>query len=123
MSLATRLGTALALAAILCAVPSSASAQAVTGTLLGNITDSSGAAVPGVTVTATEVDTNVTRTTVSNEAGHYSFPSMRNGKYSVTAELQGFKKVTRQNIEVDVNTTIRVDLTLEVGAITEAVNV
>jgi len=123
MSLARRLATALALIATLCAIPSSASAQAVTGTLLGNITDSSGAAVPGVTVTATEVDTTVSRTAVSNEAGHYTFPSIQNGKYTITAELQGFKKVSRPNIEVAVNTTVRVDLTLEVGAVTEAVNV
>src|SRR5262249_32743678 len=123
MSLAARFATVLALGASLCAIPSSASAQAVTGTLLGNITDSSGAAVPGVTVTATEVETNVSRSTVSKEAGHYSFPSMRNGKYTVSAELQGFKKVSRANVEVDVNTTVRIDMTLEVGAITEAVNV
>ena len=62
--------------ASLCAIPSSASAQAVTGTLLGNITDSSGGAVPGVTVTATEVQTNVSRSAVTNEAGYYSSPSL-----------------------------------------------
>ena len=123
MSLATRLATAAALAVCVCAIPSRAAAQAVTGTLLGNITDSSGAAVPGVSVTATEVQTNVSRTTVSNEAGHYTFSSLPNGKYTVSSELQGFKKVIRPNVEVEVNTTIRVDMTLEVGAMTEAVNV
>src|SRR3954463_4716917 len=123
MSLATRLVTALAFAACLWAIPSSASAQAVTGTLLGNITDSSGGSVPGVTVTATEVQTSVARSTVSNEAGHYTFASLPNGKYTVSAELQGFKKVIRQNIDVEVNTTIRVDMTLEVGAMTESVTV
>jgi len=123
MSLVTRVATAAAIAACLCAVPSSAAAQAVTGTLLGNITDSSGGTVPGVSVTATEVQTNVSRTTISNEAGHYTFSSLPNGKYSVSAELQGFKKVIRQNVEVEVNTTIRVDMVLEVGAMTEAVTV
>jgi Carboxypeptidase regulatory-like domain len=123
MSLATRLAAAAVLTVCACAIPSRAAAQAVTGTLLGNITDSSGGAVPGVSVTATEVDTAVSRTTVSNEAGHYAFPSLLNGKYTVTAEIQGFKKVTRQNVEVAVNTTIRVDVTLEVGAVTESVNV
>ena len=106
MCLATRLASAAAIAVCLCALPTSASAQAVTGTLLGNITDSSGAAVPGVSVTATEVQTNVSRTTVSNEAGHYTFSSLPNGRYSVSAELQGFKKVIRNNVEVEVNTTI-----------------
>src|SRR3954465_592786 len=105
MALVTRFATAAALALCLCAVPSRASAQAVTGTLLGNITDSSGGTVPGVSVTATEGQTNVSRTTISNEAGHYTFWSLPNGKYSVSAELQGFKKVIRQNVEVEVNTT------------------
>ncbi len=116
-------GLAAMLAAILLCTPSPAAAQAVTGTLLGNITDASGAAVPGATVTATELQTNTSRTTVSNETGHYTFSSLRNGTYSVTAELQGFRKVIRQNVQVDVNTTLRVDLTLELGQMSEAVTV
>src|SRR5687767_14675239 len=103
--------------------PTTASAQAVSGTLLGNITDSSGGALPGATVIATEVETNVSRSTVANEAGYYIFSSLLNGRYTVSAEIQGFKKTVRQNVKVDVNTTIRVDLILEVGAVTEAVTV
>jgi hypothetical protein len=118
-----RLAAALTLAVGLCATPSMAAAQAVSGTLLGNITDSSGGAVPGATVTATEMETSVGRTAVSNESGRYIFSSLVNGRYIVTAELQGFKKVVRQNVKVDVNTTIRVDMTLEVGAMSEAVTV
>ena len=105
------------------AVPSTVYAQAVTGTLLGNVTDSSGAAVPGATVTATEVQTNIARTAVSNETGHYIFSSLKNGTYTVEAELQGFRKIVRQNVRVDVNTTMRVDLTLELGQLTESVTV
>jgi hypothetical protein len=105
------------------AVPSTAGAQAVTGTLLGNINDSSGAVVPGVTVTATEVGTDTSRTAVTNEGGHYFFSSLKNGIYTVSAELQGFRKVIRQNVRVDVNTTIRVDLVLELGNVTEAITV
>ena len=105
------------------AVPSTVSAQAVTGTLLGNVTDASGAAVPGATVTATETQTNISRTAVSNEAGNYIFSSLKNGTYSVEAELAGFRKVLRQNVRVDVNTTMRVDLKLELGQVTEAVTV
>ncbi|HET7695623.1 MAG TPA: carboxypeptidase regulatory-like domain-containing protein [Vicinamibacterales bacterium] len=118
-----RLALACAVAIGVCAMPSTAAAQAVTGTLLGNVTDSSGGAVPGVTVTATEAETNVSRTTVTTDAGRYIFSSLVNGRYTVTAELQGFKKVVHQNIKVDVNTTIRVDMVLEVGAMTEAVQV
>ena len=73
----------LALVGTLVALPSRAAAQAVTGTLLGNVTDASGAAVPGATVTATEVETNVSRTAVSNETGNYIFSSLRSGTYSV----------------------------------------
>ena len=104
-------------------VPSHASAQAVTGTLLGNVTDSSGAGVPGATVTVTEVQTNISRSAVSNDAGYFIFASLQNGTYTVDAELTGFKKVVRQNVKVDVNTTIRVDMKLEVGQLTEAVTV
>jgi hypothetical protein len=118
-----RSAAALAVIVALGAIPSIAAAQAVTGTLLGNVTDSSGGAVPGVTVTATEAGTSVSRSTVTNEAGRYIFSSLVNGRYTVTAELQGFKKVIHQNIKVDVNTTIRVDMVLEVGAMTEAVQV
>jgi hypothetical protein len=104
-------------------IPSLASAQAVTGTLLGNVTDSSGGAVPGATVTATDVDKNISRAVVSNEAGYYIFTSLPNGTYTVDAELQGFKKVARQGVKVDVNTTVRIDLSLPVGQMTEEVTV
>ena len=79
-------------------VPSHASAQAVTGTLLGNVTDTTGAAVPGTTVTARETQTNVSRTTTTNETGFYIFSSLQNGTYAVEAELQGFKKVLREGV-------------------------
>ncbi len=115
-------GIAAMLTALL-AMPTLASAQAVTGTLLGNITDTSGAAVPGATVTAIETQTNISRTTVSNETGHYIFSSLKDGMYTVEAEVQGFRKVIRQNVRVDVNTTMRIDLTLELGQVTEAVTV
>ncbi|HET7219109.1 MAG TPA: TonB-dependent receptor [Vicinamibacterales bacterium] len=103
--------------------PAITSGQAVTGTLLGNITDASGGTVPGATVTATEVKTNTSRTVVSNETGYYIFSSLQNGTYEVSAELQGFRKVIRKDVKVDVNTTVRVDLTLEVGQMSEAVTV
>ncbi len=114
---------ALALSAVLMLIPSTAAAQAVTGTLLGNVTDSSGGAVPGATVTATDVDKNISRTAVSNESGYYIFNSLPNGTYTVDAELQGFKKTARQGVKVDVNTTVRVDLALSVGQMTEEVTV
>ena len=106
---------------LLAATP--AHAQAVTGTLLGNVTDSSGAGVPGATVTALETQTNTSRTAVTNEAGNYIFSSLQNGTYTVDVELQGFKKVVRPNVKLDVNTTVRVDLKLEVGQVSETLTV
>ena len=113
----------LAATTLLLCVPAAARAQAVTGTLLGTVTDASGGAVPGATVTATEAQTNVKRSTTTNEIGQYLFASLLNGTYTVDTELQGFKKIVRPGVKVDVNTTIRVDMKLEVGQMNEAVSV
>jgi outer membrane receptor protein involved in Fe transport len=118
-----------ALAVVLSAVfltavlPAAVAAQAVTGTLLGNVRDDSGAAVPGVTVTATEVNTNISRSVVSNETGYYIFSNLKDGNYRVEAGLQGFKKFAREGVKVDVNTTVRVDVSLSVGGLDETVTV
>jgi hypothetical protein len=114
---------ALAAACAVLALATVAHAQAVRGTLLGNINDAQGAAVPGVTVVALETQTNISRSAVTNSSGHYVFANLKDGVYKVEAELTGFKKVVRDNVEVKVNTTVRVDLTLEVGAMTETVEV
>jgi hypothetical protein len=104
-------------------LPGVARGQAVRGSLLGNITDTTGAAVPGATVTATDQGTSISSTTISNADGNYTFPNLKDGIYRVEAELSGFKKVVRENVRVDVNTTIRVDLSLEAGAVTEVLTV
>src|SRR4029453_19378933 len=91
--------------------------------LLGNVTDSTGAAVPGATVTATDQGTSISSTPITNADGNYTFPNLKDGIYRVEAELSGFKKVVRENVRVDVNTTIRADLTLEAGAVTEVLTV
>ena len=100
-----------------------ASAQAVKGELLGNIVDAGGLALPGVTVTITEVNTNISYTKTTNESGYYTFPSLKDGTYKVVAELTGFKKTVRDGVIVDVNTTVRVDLKMEVGTIEESITV
>ena len=100
-----------------------ASAQAVRGGLLGNIIDPSGLALPGVTVTITETNTNISHTATTNESGYYTFPSLKDGTYQVMAELSGFKKVVREGVIVDVNTTVRVDLRMEVGTVQESITV
>jgi outer membrane receptor protein involved in Fe transport len=115
--------TAAALVLVLLLCAPGAFAQAVRGGLLGNIVDPAGLALPGVTVTVTETNTNISSTTTTNESGYYTFPSLKDGTYRVAAELSGFKKVVREGVIVDVNTTVRVDLKMEVGAVQESVTV
>ena len=100
-----------------------AGAQAVKGSLVGNIMDQSESALPGVTVTITEVNTNIAYSAVTNESGNYTFSNLKDGTYRVGAELSGFKRVVRDGVEVPVNATVRVDMKLEVGAIEESVTV
>jgi protocatechuate 3,4-dioxygenase beta subunit len=102
---------------------SAAFSQAVNASLVGTIIDSSGAAVPGAKVTLTETNTGVSRGTNSNESGNYTFSDLPPGTYTVTAEQIGFKRASRPGVEVVVNTTGRVDLTLEPGQLTETVEV
>jgi outer membrane receptor protein involved in Fe transport len=116
-----RAAMVLALAVVLW--PTLVGAQAVKGTLLGNITDEAGLAIPGATVTITEINTNITSTAVTNESGYYIFSNLKDGVYKVAAELQGFKRTVREGIEVQVNTTVRVDLKLAVGVVEESITV
>src|SRR5262245_61898923 len=75
--------------------PAAAGAQAVKGSLVGNITDQGGLAMPGVTVTITETSTNISYSTTTLDNGSYTFPSLKDGTYKVVAELSGFKRVIR----------------------------
>ncbi|MGH8864590.1 MAG: carboxypeptidase-like regulatory domain-containing protein, partial [Burkholderiales bacterium] len=91
--------------------------------MLGAVTDSSGAAAAGATVTINEVRTNISATTTTNENGNYVFSNLQDGVYRVEAVLKGFKKVVRENVRVEVNTTVRADLTLQVGELSETVTI
>jgi hypothetical protein len=104
-------------------MPGDAAAQAAVGALVGNVRDESGAAVPGATVTLLEVRTNISRNTVSNEAGNYTFTNLAPGVYRIEGELVGFRKFTRDTVDVNVNTTVRVDIALTVGELEESVTV
>jgi len=99
-------------------------AQYTTGAIQGTVTDSKGGAVANVTVTVTNADRNtVIRTVTTDPNGEYSAVLLPTGKYTITAETAGFKKVTQNGIELNVNEKLRVNLTLEVGAVTDTVNV
>ena len=100
-----------------------ASAQFDRGTISGTIKDASGAVVPGVTVTATSVQTQTPTVAVTDATGFYTFPNLRPGQYAVNAELEGFKKVVRENVQLDAGGGLTIDFALETGAITEQVTV
>ena len=112
-----------AAAVVWCAVAGPVAAQAVKGTLLGTINDGQGAVLPGATVTIVDLGTNISRTAATNASGHYVFANLKDGTYRVEAELSGFKKVVRENVKLDVNTTVRVDLALPVGNLEESITV
>jgi hypothetical protein len=95
--------------------------QAVNATLLGTITDSTGATVTGAKVTATETATGLIHESVTNESGNFTFPDMPPGRYSITAEAKGFKKDTHQNIDLLSNSSTRVDVAMVTGSVSEEV--
>ena len=92
------------------------------GTITGEVRDSSGGVVPGVTVTAQNTGTNATRDTQTNAAGIYGFPALVPGSYTVKAELAGFKTAS-QTIDLHVEQTLRLNLTMEVGTLAETTTV
>jgi hypothetical protein len=118
------LALAVAAAGLLCWVaPPAAHAQAVSGTILGFVKDSSGGVVPGVTVTVTNTGTRFTRNVVTDSRGEYSAPLIPTGTYSVSAEISGFKKVSKTNVQVGVDQKVRIDLALELGEMTEVIEI
>ena len=101
----------------------SAAAQVLYGSIVGNVTDSTGAAVPGATVTIEQTETKLTRELVTDAAGAYHFTAVPSGTYNVTVTMTGFRSFGRQNVPVTLNSTARVDAKLEVGQLTESVSV
>jgi outer membrane receptor protein involved in Fe transport len=112
-----------ALAAVLFLSPTTAFAQALYGSVTGNVTDTSGAAVPGATVTITNADTGLELSTVSDETGAYTVRNVPGGNYTLKASLQGFKEFVQTNIPVVVGGIVRINGKLEIGALTESVTV
>jgi outer membrane receptor protein involved in Fe transport len=100
-----------------------ASAQIGGGSLVGNVTDPSGAAISGARVIVTNLDTGVSRETTANETGYYEFPLLPAGLYRLEAEQPGFRRVSTAAFPISTGTRPRVDLKLELGAVTEAIEV
>ena len=101
----------------------SASGQSQEGRILGTVTDQSGGLVKGAHVTITNVDTGVTRTLETNDAGDYVAPSLPPGAYKLVVEATGFKKVERSGVQLEVAKDIRLDLTMQPGSVSETVTV
>jgi hypothetical protein len=97
--------------------------QFETAEVLGTVHDPSGAGIPGANVTLTNLDTGIQATTTTAENGNYDFFNVQVGRYSVAAEHAGFSKFTTTDVRVTVNARQRVDVTMQVGAVTESVEV
>src|SRR5213083_2332722 len=110
-------GSLLVLAAALCLAQTGASR------ISGTVTDSSGAVVPGVTVTAKNEATGVTHTQITTARGLYAFPALPVGSYTIIAELTGFKTTQKTGNILVVDTPLVVDVVLQVGGVSEVVNV
>lgn len=114
---------AVACILLLVATPGIGLAQSGTS-ISGVLSDPQGARVPGATITLLNKSTGASRTAISDETGAYAFPQLSPGKYSIKAELQGFKTVVADDVEAPIGVTTRADLKFtEVGGITETVTV
>jgi len=100
-----------------------AQAQDASGRIVGTVTDPSGSVVPAVKVSVTELATGLTRTATTDEQGQYQVLYVPIGVYRVSGEKEGFRKITVENQRLQINQSLRVDLRMEVGAVSEVVSV
>ena len=112
----TRVLTVLAFALTL-------SAQTTTSSIVGTVTDPSGAVVPSVTITVLNTATGIRSQTTTDSVGNYTVGQLPPGDYEVSGEIAGFKKFIRSNVTLELTRQLRIDMQLETGATTETVNV
>src|SRR5688500_20411249 len=99
-----------------------AHAQSFQGGMRGAVRDSQGV-IPGVTITLTNDANGVSRDTISNASGEYSFPAVEPSTYSIKAGVQGFKTFERRGVRIGAQQFITLDITLEVGTVSETITV
>jgi hypothetical protein len=116
-----RIGLLLALVVV--CVSGTARAQSGTATLFGSVSDQQGASIPGATITLTQTGTGTSRTSVSDDGGGYRFVALPPGLYSLRVELSGFRMAIQDKIDLSVDTSTRLDIPLEVGTLSEKVQV
>jgi hypothetical protein len=122
-SLQARAWVYVCLAVLLLLCGSMANAQTFRGTILGTVTDSSGAAIGGATVTVKNTGTGLTRTVTTSDDGTYSVPELPIGNYSVTVEHAGFKTAVVSGLVVEVAAERRADVTLQPGELAQKIEV
>src|SRR5436309_11726524 len=105
---------------LLCLLVTIASGQEFRSTISGHVLDSSGAAVPGAKVQATNLATNEATTATADSSGAYTIPFLRPGNYKIAASAAGFKQSLRENVVLEAAKAAGVDMTLEVGNLTES---
>lgn len=118
-----RLFRLLLVAVVVCLVVPTAFSQSFTGQIVGTVKDSTGAVIPRALITITHVQTNRQLSTAANDQGRYVSVPLDVGEYRVEGTLSGFKRATKSGITVRIQDTIVVDLVLEVGSLSEEVNV
>jgi hypothetical protein len=104
-------------------VAAGARGQSTNATLGGTVADASGARIPGVTITATNIGTGIVNMVISNESGAYNFASLQPGTYKVTAELVGFQTRTYSDVQLGGAQQVRLNFALEVGGLAQSVEV
>lgn len=112
-----------ACALALCGIAAPVQAQVGAGAITGQVVDQAGSFVPGVVLTVTEVGTTFTRAAVTADDGGYSIPSLPPGAYRIRAELSGFRTLIREGVRLSTGETLRLDLQLELGSLSEAITV
>ncbi len=118
-----RVASCLCMGLFLCALASGAAWAQATAQISGTVKDASGAVLPGVEITITQTDTRVSRNTVTNETGLYVLPELAVGPYRLEAALPGFRTYVQTGIVLQVNSSAVIDPVLQVGQVTEQVEV
>ena len=116
-------GAVLMVVAAVWMSPPPALAQALYGTVTGQVVDGSGAAIPGVTVSVTNEGTGLEVNGLTDDSGAYTIRNLQPGRYTVKATLQGFKEFQQTGVPVDPNNVVRINAQLEVGALSEMITV
>src|SRR3989442_10838279 len=104
-------------------LPAIALAQVTSGTILGTVSDPSGAVIPGATVTARNLDTGFVRIVLTDDAGNYVLANLPIGNYTVKVDLQGFKTAVSDPFRLVVDQKLRSDFTLTIGEVTETMQI